>query len=170
MKKKEDNSPEAQAEEPRADDYLDQLIRLKADFENYRKRVEKEKPELIAWGKAQMLMKLLPLYESVLKAKAQLEKEDSGAGGELKKGLDMIYKEFGKVFESEGIREMDCVGKPYDPMSHEVLAVVEGEDCQDGFVVEEAQKGFLCGEKVLRPAKVCIAKKKEAEPEQTKGE
>jgi len=155
-------------------EYYDQLVRLKADFENYRKRVEKEKPELIAWGKAQVTLKMLPLYDVIIHAKAELDKitaQDeaacSGATKEVCRGLDMIFKEFEKFFAGENIRPMESVGKPYDPMHHEVLAVVEGQDDNDGHVIQEVQKGFMCGEKVLRPAKVCIARKKQ--PEESAG-
>jgi molecular chaperone GrpE len=159
-------APAVSQDAEKAREYLDQLIRLKADFENYRKRVEKEKPELIAFGKHQMLLSLLPLYETLLKAKTQLEKAScGGADSELCKGLDMIFKEFDKVFASEKIEVMDTAGKPYDPMCHEVLAVFDCPAEKDGLVIEEAQKGFRCGGKVLRPAKVCIGKMKEERPE-----
>jgi molecular chaperone GrpE len=143
-----------------AADYYNQLLRLQADFENYRKRVEKEKPELIKWGKAEILMKLLPLYDLLLAAHLHINNNKEGGGSDdVLKGLEMIFKEFTKVFESEGIRPMDPVGKPYDPMACEILGVVEGNEENDGLVTEELQKGFFYGDKILRPARVKIAKK-----------
>ncbi|HBA60067.1 MAG TPA: nucleotide exchange factor GrpE [Elusimicrobia bacterium] len=159
-------APAAEPEKPgkRAEDYYDQLLRLQADFENYRKRVEKEKPELIKWGKAEMLLKLLPLYDLLLAAHLHLNAAaDDGANGDVLKGLEMIFKEFTKLFEAEGIRPMETTGKPYDPMACDILGVVEGTDENDGLVVEELQKGFYLGDKILRPARVKIAKKKAAE-------
>ncbi|MDD4003732.1 MAG: nucleotide exchange factor GrpE [Elusimicrobiaceae bacterium] len=148
-----------------APDYYDQLLRLKAEFDNYRKRVERDRPELIAWGKRDMLVSLLPVYDVMLQARCQLEKIMSGeppeaAVRELAVGIDMIFKEFEKVFESHNVRPMDCVGQPYNPMQHEVLSVVEGGSENDGHVVAEMQKGFICGDKVLRPARVSIARQK----------
>lgn len=145
-----------------AADYYNQLLRLQADFENYRKRVEKEKPELIKWGQAGILLKLLPLYDLLLSAHLHINNAKEGGNGneELLKGLEMIFKEFLKVFEAEGIRPMEPVGKPYDPMAAEILGVVDGNDENDGLVTEELQKGFYYGDKVLRPSKVKIAKKK----------
>lgn len=153
-----------------AEDYYNQLLRLQADFENYRKRVEKEKPEFIKWGKAEMMLKLLPLYDLLLAAHAHVNTaKENGGSDETLKGLDMIFKEFSKVFDSEGLRVMEPVGKPYDPMASEILGVVDGDDETDGLVVEELQKGFYYGEKILRPARVKIARKKAAPAPQAGG-
>lgn len=152
-------------------EYYNQLLRLQADFENYRKRVEKEKPELIKWGKAEILMKLMPLYDLLLAAHLHINNnKEGGSSGDVLKGLEMIFKEFTKVFESEGIRPMEPVGKPYDPMASEILGVVDGTDENDGLVVEELQKGFYYGDKILRPARVKIAKKKAAPAPQAEEE
>ena len=154
---------ELEKQKGQAADYYNQLLRLQADFENYRKRVEKEKPELIKWGKAEILLKLLPLYDMLLAAHLHLNSEkENGGSGETLKGLEMIFKEFSKVFEAEGLRQMDPVGKPYDPMASEILGVVDGTDENDGRVVEELQRGFYYGDKILRPSRVKIAKKKAA--------
>ncbi len=159
-----------------APDYYNQLLTLKADFENFRKRTEKEKPELIKWGKAGILLKLLPLYDLLMKAHDHISNEDiAEAGGdkggvkEIMVGLEMIFKEFKKVFEAEGIRPMEVVGKPYDPMQCEIMGVVDGDEENDGLVVEELQKGFYLEDKVLRPSCVKIAKKKtEVESKESK--
>ena len=148
-----------------AKDYYDQLLRLQADFENYRKRVEKEKPELIKYGKADILSRLLPLYDLLLSAHDHVTAAKEGAANDdILKGLEMIFKEFSKVFDAEGLRPMDPVGKPYDPMASEILGVTDGTDENDGLVTEELQKGFWYGDKILRPARVKIARKKPAPP------
>lgn len=155
---------ELEKQKKQASGYYDQLLRLQADFENYRKRVEKEKPELIGYGKAEILMRLLPLYDLLLTAHDHMSAaREGGAADDVMKGLEMIFKEFSRVFEAEGIRPMEPVGKPYDPMACEILGVVDGDDENDGLVTEELQKGFYYGAKILRPARVRIAKKK-AEP------
>lgn len=157
-----------------AEDYYNQLLRLQADFENYRKRVEKEKPDLIKYGKADILARLLPLYDLLLAAHDHINSaRDGGGSDDVLKGLEMIFKEFSKVFEGEGIRPMDPVGKPYDPMASEILGVVEGTEENDGLVTEELQKGFWYNDKILRPARVKIAKKKaapEPQPEEKPAE
>jgi len=162
---------------PEAREYLDQLLRTKADFENYRKRTEKEKPGLIEWGKSQTYLKFLPLYDVVSHAKEHLKetlKNDKEVCdvklGEISKGLNMIFEEFAKLFKSEGITVMECMDKDYNPMHHEVLTVLEGDEKTDGKVVQEIQKGFMFGNSVLRPAKVCIGKKKDLKTEEDKQE
>ncbi len=145
-------------------DYYNQLLVLKADFENYRKRMEKERPSLIKWGKAEILLKLLPLYDLLLKAHlhvSDIKKDDvSREVQDIVIGLEMIFKEFKKVFDGENIREIDVVGKPYDAMKCDIMGTVDGDDENDGMVVEELQKGFYMDDKILRPSCVKIAKKK----------
>ena len=155
---------ELEKQKKQSEDYYNQLLRLQADFENYRKRVEKERPELIKYGKADILARLLPLYDLLLSAHNHINSaKDGGGSDDVLKGLEMIFKEFSKVFEAEGLRPMEPVGKPYDPMASEILGVAEGTEENDGLVIEELQKGFYYGDKILRPARVKIAKKK-AEP------
>lgn len=172
----EAGAAELEKQKKQSEDYYNQLLRLQADFENYRKRVEKEKPELIKYGKADILIRLLPLYDLLLSAHNHINSAKDGGGSEdVLKGLEMIFKEFSKVFEAEGLRPMEPVGKPYDPMASEILGIVEGTDENDGLVTEELQKGFWYGEKILRPARVKIAKKKaepapQPEPEQAPAE
>lgn len=161
-------APAAVSDADRAKDYYDQLLRLQADFANYRKRVEKEKPELVCFGKAQLLLTLLPLYDLLTRAHEHLCNaracEDAAKVHDVEKGLEMIFKEFSKVFEAEGIRPMELVGKPYDPMACEIIGIDEGTDENDGLVTGEFQKGFYYGDKILRPATVKIAKKRAAAP------
>jgi len=148
----------------KADEYYDQLVRLKADFENFRKRVEKEKPELVNWGKNEVILKIFPLYDILLSAHEHLSGVDPSKCEktqieEVLKGLDMIFKEFSKFFEYEGIRPMDILNKPYDPMMCEIIGIDVGNDENDGLITEVLQKGYMLKDKVLRPAKVKIAKK-----------
>lgn len=160
----------------KAPDYYGQLLRLKADFENYRKRVEKERPEFVKFGKAEILLRLLPLYDLLMQAHLHVVKlkdgpgDDPAATQDIIKGLEMIFKEFSKVFEAEGIRPMEVVGKPYDPMASEIIGMDEGTEETDGLVTAEFQKGFYYGDKVLRPARVKIAKKKAPAAEAPAGE
>lgn len=144
-----------------AAELYDQLLRLKADFENFRKRMDREKPEWIRIGEAGLLSRLLPLYDVLLQAHDQVLKA-SGAGGgipkELMAGLEILFKEFTKIFESEGVKVIETVGKPYHHDLHEVLGSVETKEHPEGTVVEELQRGYTWHGKVLRPARVRIAK------------
>jgi molecular chaperone GrpE len=151
---------------------FEQILRLKADFENYRKRVDRDKPQWERLGRVQLLGKLLPLYDVLLSAHGQVlrqgealaKAEDSSKNvSELVRGLELIFKEFTKLFESEGVRTMETVGKPYDFNLHEVLGQVETDEHPEGVVVEEISRGYTMDGSVLRPARVRIAKKKALE-------
>jgi len=147
---------------------FDQLLRLKAEFENYRKRVDREKPEWERMGRVQLLGKLLPLHDVLLSAHEQalrraeiLEKAGEGSKevAELLRGLEMIFKEFTKFFEAEEVRAIEAVDKPYDFNFHDVIGQVETDARPEGVVVEEVARGYTMGGKVLRPARVRVAKK-----------
>ena len=152
---------ETAAPESSAAELYGQLLRLKADFENYRKRVDREKPEWIKMGEIGLLSRLLPLYDVLLQAHDQVMKASNSGGNsskELIAGLELLFKEFTKIFESEGVKVIETVGKPYHHDLHEVLGAVETDQHPEGTVVEELQRGYTFHDKVLRPARVRIAK------------
>ena len=151
--------PEAPAAETPKEDYFGQLLRLKAEFENYRKRVDREKPEFYRQGRADMLLKLLPIYDVLRKAHADILAGHADTA--LAQGMDGIFKEFEKLFKEEGVTVMEPVGKPYDALRHEVLGMVETEGAAEGDVADVLQDGYMLGERVLRTAKVRIARKPE---------
>jgi len=157
----EETTPETSAAEP---DYYEQLLRLKAEFENYRKRVEREKPELVAYGAESVICSFLPLYDAMLKAQQQVKKDASEKS--LKDGLDMVFKEMTRVFEANGVKPIEAVGKPFSHEEHDVLTTLPC-DCaeKDGLVTEEVQKGFKINDKILRHAKVCVGRFEKAEEE-----
>jgi len=155
MKKEKKEEVQQEEQEEQKPDYYEQLLRLKAEFENYRKRSEREKPQLIDFGAQQVLASFLPLYDAMLKAE-QVDEKDAKA---VKAGLDMLFKEMKKVFEANGVKPMDVLGKPYDAMSQEVLTTLPCKtSAEDGVVTEEVLKGFSYNDTVLRHAKVCVGK------------
>lgn len=159
------NQPSEQTE--KANLYLEQLVRLQADFENYRKRVEKEKPELINFGKTEVLLSFLSLYDVLLKAKKQVE--DKNANIEhIRQGLKMIFEEFAKVFKSQGVQIITAKGKPYDPMTQEVITTIPCAPKDDGLVLEEISSGVKMGDRVIRPAQVVVGKAPEESPKEVK--
>ena len=138
-------------------DYYGQLVRLKAEFENYRKRVDRDKPEWLRFGRAEVLAKLLPLHD--LLQHAHDEVKAGHADTPLAKGLDAIFREYEKLFREEGVLPLDALGKPFDPHCHEALGFVNKPGCEEGSVAEVLQTGFLLGDKILRTAKVRLQKK-----------
>jgi molecular chaperone GrpE len=139
-----------------AQSYYDQLLRLKAEFENYRKRVDRDRPEYVRLGRAEVILKTLPIYDVLRLAHEQIQA--SHAETELARGMEGIFREFEKLFKEEGVVVMDPLGKPYDAALHEVVGMDEKSQAPDGQVVAVLQHGFLLNDKLLRPARVRIAK------------
>ena len=156
----EETAPQQPAEvQP---DYYEKYVRLSADFDNFRKRTEREKAAFLAYGKKDFVEKLLPAYEVLLRQEKNLEKDTEEADTNIVGGIKMILGEFKKAFESEGVKKMAVVGKPYDPQTAEAIAVIPAKQEQDGIVLEEVQMGFMMDDKVLRPARVVVGKAEEA--------
>ena len=161
-------APEAAGQEPEDEpaaekkpDYYEQLVRLSADFDNYRKRTEREKAAFLAYGKKEFAEKLLPAYEVLLRQRAELAKDQdagecSASLKAVKDGLNMVFAELEKAFKAEGIEHMDVLDKPYDPAAQEVVAMIPSSEDQDGLVLQEVQMGFTMDGKVLRPARVIV--------------
>ena len=153
--------PEDEPAAEKKPDYYEQLVRLSADFDNYRKRTEREKAAFLAYGKKEFAEKLLPAYEVLLRQRAELAKDQdagecSASLKAVKDGLNMVFAELEKAFKAEGIEHMDVLDKPYDPAAQEVVAMIPSSEDQDGLVLQEVQMGFTIDGKVLRPARVIV--------------
>jgi molecular chaperone GrpE len=135
------------------------LKRLQAEFENHIKRTDKEKINLCEFANANLIKNLIPVLEDFRSAIFQFEKNaiDSGA----LEGIKMIYKNFRKILDEEGLDEISSEGLA-DPFMHEVLLQKES-DKPEGEIIQEVQKGYLLKKKVLKPAKVIVSKGKETE-------
>ena len=156
-------------QEDKANMYFEQLVRLQADFENFRKRCEKEKPLLIEYGKREVIKALLPLYDNLSKAKGEFEK-DKIEVAQLKQGLKMILSEVDKSFKAQGVKVISSIGKPYDPMTQEVITTLPCQPEQDGLVLQELAQGVELDGKMLRPAQVIVGKAQETETSTTQVE
>lgn len=157
---------EPSQEADKAAQYLEQLVRLQADFENYRKRMEKEKPQFINYGKVETLKKLLPLYDTLLKAERESANPQANVD-HIKQGLKMIFDQFDKLFKAEGVKIVSAKGKPYDPMTQEVITTIACPPEQDGLVLEELAAGVEIDGKTVRPAQVIVGKSSEDGKEET---
>ena len=161
-----EEQPQEVAEEKSAEeqpDYYEKYVRLSADFENFRKRTEREKAAFLAYGKKDFVEKLLPAYEVLLRQEKNLDKTDAQSTENLVGGIKMVLGELTKAFKNEGVEKMDVVGKPYDPQIAEAIAIIPASPEQDGVVLEEVQMGFMMDGKVLRPARVVVGKTQEEE-------
>lgn len=157
----QEEAPQEAEAKPAEPDYYDRFVRLSAEYDNYRKRTEKEKASFLAYGKKEFAEKLLPAYEVILRQQEQMEKDalSEQCEGELKSlrdGMRLILKELDKAFTAEGITRMDVLDKPYDPNTQEVVAMVPAPADKDGLVLQEVQMGFMMDGKVLRLARVIV--------------
>jgi molecular chaperone GrpE len=151
-------------ERKRNEEYLTSLRYLQADFENYRKRVDREIRELEEFSTLGLVRKLIPVLDDLDLAVATAGKaEDKG----ILEGVKMVQKNLSSALESEGLHRIKAVGEPFNPSSHEAVDKVQGNDSSDK-VIEEMRKGYTFKGKVLRPSavKVELAARKEAAKEE----
>jgi molecular chaperone GrpE len=148
----EDLDPLARAERER-DEHLDTLRRVAADFDNYKKRVAREHEELRERAAERLLRDLLPVFDDLERALAAFETADKEA---IADGVALVHRALWTLLEREGVAELDPAGEAFDPHRHEAL-LSQPSDQPEGTVIEVIQKGFLLGERVLRPARVVVS-------------
>lgn len=135
-----------------AEEYLSKLQWLQAEFENYRKRAEKEKAQYIEYANEQLHLKLLPMLDDI----ECIVNTPSNDAKTLSEGINMWYKGFRDVLRSMGLTDMKTLGEKFDPYKHEAVMSVVNDDKPEDTIVEELQKGYLLHSKVIRPPKVKI--------------
>jgi molecular chaperone GrpE len=134
----------------------DQYVRISADFENFRKRTRKEKEELEQAVKCSTVLEILPVVDNFERAKDQL-KPQSEEGGNVHKSYQGIYKQFVECLKRIGVAPMRAEGQPFDPMLHDAMLREPTDQHEEGIVMQELQRGYLLGERVLRHAMVKVA-------------
>ena len=139
-----------------AESYLDDLRRLQADFDNYRKRTMREQTARAASASQALVARLLPVLDNFELAVSSAER--SRDFDRMLKGVEMVFGELREVLEGEGLVKIEAEGKPFDPERHEAVVAVEQEDTEPGMVVDIVRAGYELRGKVLRPAMVKVAK------------
>jgi molecular chaperone GrpE len=135
------------------DDYLDALQRLKAEFDNYRRRVDRDRESQHQAGVRDLVAELLPVIDNLERAVAAL----GHAGDEIVAGVEMVRGQLAGLLEGRGVEEIAAHAEPFDPTVHEAVARHPTDEHDEGTVVHVAAKGYRLGETVLRPAKVVVA-------------
>ena len=130
------------------------LVRRQADFENYRKRIERERLEEAQRVVARLIEGLLPVLDAFERA---LAAHDDPAYEDYRKGFELIYRQLRDALERQGLNRIEAEGKTFDPHLHHAVERVESEDYEDGEVLEVLQPGYRLRDKVLRPATVRVA-------------
>lgn len=133
-------------------EYINQTQRIQAEFENYKKRTDKEKEIHADYSKAILIKELLPVLDSFDSAVKLMEKNDK-----LDEGIKMLHSEINNIMEKQGLKSIEAVGCKLDPFKHEVIQQKDSEEGNDR-ILEEVQKGYMFKDKVLRTSKVIISK------------
>ena len=147
--KKEEKKPDLKAE---MDTLNDKYLRICAEYDNFRKRSQKEKDSLYGDVKAETLKKFLPVYDNLVRALAQSTEDEA-----YRRGVEMIMNQFNVTMEKLGVTEIECLGKKFDPAFHNAVMHVEDEEKGENEIVEVFQKGIMMGDKVIRFAMVKVA-------------
>ena len=138
------------------DDYYDRLLRKTAEFDNYRKRVERDRQSTAESIAADVVRDLLPLVDDLERAL----KADTGADGAeaYRMGVELIHRQLLDILRKRGVKPLEALGADFDPHFHQAIAHEPAEGRRDGEVVEEFARGYMLGDRLIRPAVVKVAK------------
>jgi molecular chaperone GrpE len=156
------DSQEKQAQEE-LQIYQDKYIRLAAEFENYKRRAQRDQSDAIRYANESLLKNLLSTLDNLERA-IQCGK-DAGASGALLEGVELTHKQFLETVGKLGVSQVSSTGSLFDPTMHQAVAQVESETAEPNTVVEEFQKGYFLHDRILRPAMVTVAKEKSDQTE-----
>lgn len=140
-----------------SDNNLNKLKYMMAEFDNYRKQMEKQIDSKIESGKAELLLKFLSLRDDYLRALEMAKQSKSEAV--VIEGLEGILKNFDSLLKSEGVIEIETIGTPFDPNVHDVIGFSHEEEIEENIITKEIRKGYMLNNKVLRPSLVLISRK-----------
>lgn len=158
-------SPEMQGETPEEEierltklneEYLDGWQRARADFANYKKRIEREKRVAYRRAAGDILTRYLGIVDDL--ERAMKGRPTEGDPSNWADGIELIFRKFRSVLEAEGVESIDALGQPFDPTLHEAISHEESDEQPAGYVIDVLQQGYRMGEQVLRPALVRVAK------------
>jgi molecular chaperone GrpE len=138
-------------------DFKDKYVRLLAEFDNMRKRHERERIDLIKYAHEEVIIECLKLYDDLERSLLAFKAKE-GTDANLVRGLEMVYKNMKELMGKYEVRSIEAKGKPFDHNTQEVLMQQETEEFPDGVVMEELEKGYTLGGRVVRTAKVKVAK------------
>jgi molecular chaperone GrpE len=151
----------AQALRAERDDLYERLLRTTADFDNYRKRIERERREVSEAATADLIRDLLPVVDDLERALANSAGEGTGEAdpdSSLRRGIELIHRFLLEVLRRRGVEPFDAVGQPFDPAWHEAISHETGSNRPEGEIIGEVRRGYRLGARLLRPSQVRVAK------------
>jgi molecular chaperone GrpE len=149
-----------EAKEQEAGETYDRLLRVSAEFDNYKKRSSREMEEFRKFANQSLIKEMLSVVDN-LELAMNSTNNHQNIDKDLVQGLDMTHKEILKVFEKFNVKPIDAKGQPFDPAFHEAVMQEETDDVEKNTVVNELQRGYMIHDRLLRPAMVVVAKPKE---------
>lgn len=141
---------------PTAEEYYAQLQRVMADFDNYRKRVTKEKDALYGIISAELITEFLPVLDTLEKSAATTVADDEKTKA-WKDGIEMVCKQFEDVLKKLGAEEIKAVGEPFDPNLHDAVMHIEDETLGENIISKELKKGYKLKDRIIRHSMVVVA-------------
>jgi molecular chaperone GrpE len=138
--------------EAKASEYKDSWMRSQAEFQNYKKRLERDNDLMRAHMKADIIKKILPVLDDLERALQNRSSDDLWAGG-----IELIVRKFQGILDSEGIKRIEAEGREFDPNFHEAISNEPNDEVESGHVIAVVQNGYMLGERVIRPALVRVA-------------
>lgn len=143
----------------KANEHWEQMLRLAADFENFKKRAARERQETSKYATESLLQKLIPVLDNFDMALAAASNAKTNTLQQLQSGVAMIYQQIKSVLAEVGLEEVDASNKIFDPNWHEAIAQQESTEVPEGQVLQQLRKGYKLRDRLLRPAGVVVAKK-----------
>jgi molecular chaperone GrpE len=140
------------------DDYYDRLLRKTAEFDNYRKRIERERAAQADAAAAGIIEELLPLVDDLERA-LQADTGTEGADA-YRRGVELIHRQLLEVLRRRGVKPIEALGADFDPHFHQAVSHEHSNDAREGEVIDEFRRGYMLGDKLLRPSMVKVAKGK----------
>jgi molecular chaperone GrpE len=142
----------------KADEYYDKLLRVSADYDNYRKRMARERQDIVKFANESLITRLLPVLDNFEAALNIANSNNNTSVESLKTGVMMIYNQLKNILAEVGLEEINAVNKPFDPLIHEAVSEQETTDVPPGHVVAQIRKGYKLNSRLIRPATVIVAK------------
>ena len=136
------------------DELNERVVRLTADYDNFRKRAQRDKIEARQFANQGILEKLLPVLDNFEMAIIAVKDADPS----VRDGVQMIYDQLLGVLKTEGVEPVDAVGRQFDPNMHEAISQEESDEVEEGEVISQIQRGFILNDRLVRPARVVVAK------------
>lgn len=138
-------------------DYKELYLKTLADFKNYKKRQVEEMEKIKDLVKGDIMLKIIPVIDNFERA-MYFEMNNNNFEG-IKKGIEMIYKQFLNILEKEGVKQFSSIGEKFDPLRHEAVGIIYDDSKEENIILDEVEKGYYYKDILLRPAKVIVSKK-----------